>query len=268
MVVQEEKMVTEISAKFLSRVNAESEAWKVNAEGMHYRELNALLRKLNDNGAEKIELSNVYGQRYIGTDLERNLKIDVYGTPGNDLGAFMDGPNIEVHGNAQDCTGNTMNSGQIVVHGRAGDITGYAMRGGRIFIRDDVGYRAGIHMKEYMSKKPVLVVGGTAQDFLGEYMAGGILLVLGLTLKPGEQHKARFVGTGMHGGIIYLRGEVANIGKEVKVMDIGKRDLAVIEGLVKEFCSYFGADFAEVMSGKFVKIVPYSHRPYGRVYAY
>jgi glutamate synthase domain-containing protein 3 len=268
MVAQEERMTAEVGAKVLPRVNVENDVCKVNADGMHYRELNALLRELGANGAEKIEISNVYGQRYIGTNLESKLKIDIYGTPGNDLGALMDGPRIEVHGNAQDCTGNTMNEGQIVVHGRAGDITGYAMRGGKIFIRDDVGYRTGIHMKEYMSKKPVLVVGGTAQDFLGEYMAGGVLVVLGLTLKDGEKHKARFVGTGMHAGIIYVRGEITHLGKEVKVMDVNKRDLAVIQGLIKEYCDHFGSDFDAVMSGKFVKIVPYSHRPYGRVYAY
>ncbi len=268
MVIQQEKAAAEISAQFLSRVKVENGVWKVDADGLHYRELNALLRELDRNRAEKIEISNVYGQRYIGTDLENKLKIDIYGTPGNDLGAFMDGPSIEVHGNAQDCTGNTMNDGQIVVHGRAGDITGYAMRGGKIFIRDDVGYRTGIHMKEYMSKKPYLVVGGTAQDFLGEYMAGGVLVVLGLTLQAGEQHKARFVGTGMHAGIIYVRGEITHLGKEVKVMDVNKTDLKAIEGLVKEYCEHFNADFDKIMRGKFVKIVPYSHRPYGNVYAY
>ena len=77
----------------------------------------------------------------------------------------MKGPRIVVHGNAQDCCGNTMDHGQIVIHGRAGDITGYSMRGGKIFIRDDVGYRAGIHMKEYGSKRPCLVVGGTAVSY-------------------------------------------------------------------------------------------------------
>src|SRR4030042_5993883 len=209
MVMQQEKASAEISSKFRSHVKAENGVWKVDADGLHYRELNALLRELDRNKAEKIELSNVYGQRYIGTDLENKLKIDIYGTPGNDLGAFMDGPSIEVHGNAQDCTGNTMNDGQIVIHGRAGDITGYAMRGAKTFVRNDVGYRAGIHMKEYMCKKSHLVVGGTAQDFLGEYMAGGVLVVLGLLLKAGEHHKARFVGTGMHAGHIYGRGETS-----------------------------------------------------------
>ncbi len=113
-----------------------------------------------------------------------------------------------------------------------------------------------------------MVVGGTAEDFLGEYMAGGVLLVLGLTLKDGEQHKARFVGTGMHAGIIYVRGEISHLGKEVKLMDVNKRDLKLIGNLVKEYCSYFNADQGAIMKGKFVKLVPYSHRPYGRLYAY
>jgi glutamate synthase domain-containing protein 3 len=265
---QKEKMTAEISASFLSRVQVEKNVWKINAQDMHYRELNTLLRELDGKGAEKVEINNVYGQRYIGTDLKTKMKIDIYGTPGNDLAAFMDGPSIEVHGNAQDCTGNTMNDGHIVIHGRAGDITGYGMRGGKMFIRDDVGYRVGIHMKEYMDKKPYMVVGGTAEDFLGEYMAGGVLVILGLTLKKGEAYRARFVGTGMHAGVIYVRGEIGNLGKEVKSVDANKTDLKEIEGLAKEYCGYFNADLKEIMSGKFVKIVPYSHRPYGRIYAY
>jgi glutamate synthase domain-containing protein 3 len=270
MVVEEEKVIAEIGMKFLSRVTVENDVWKVNAEGMHYRELNQLLRALDKNGTERIEIQNVYGQRYIGTDLEKNMVIDIYGTPGNDLGAFMNGPRIVVHGNAQDCSGNTMNEGQIIIHGHAGDITGYAMRGGKIIIRDDVGYRTGIHMKEFKRKKPYVVVGGTAQDFLGEYMAGGVLVVLGLTLKAGERHRARFVGTGMHGGIIYVRGEMPtnHLGKEVKIVAVNRSDLTLIQSLVKEFCGYFNMDFDEIMQGKFSKIVPFSHRPYGSVYAY
>jgi glutamate synthase domain-containing protein 3 len=101
-------------------------------------------------------------------------------------------------------------------------------------------------------------------------MAGGMLLVLGLKLKEGEVHKSRFVGTGMHAGIIYVRGEIkaGNLGKEVKIMDVDKTDLEQIETLVKDYCKFFNADSAKVMSGKFQKIVPYSHRPYGRIYAY
>ncbi len=268
MVEQQQKATIEIDSRFLSKAKSEKGIWRINAENVHYKDLNILLRELNAGGVKKVEITNVYGQRYIGTNLTGKMKLDIYGTPGNDLAAFMDRPSIEVHGNAQDCTGNTMNDGQVVIHGRAGDITGYGMRGGKMFIRDDVGYRVGIHMKEYMDKKPFMVVGGTAEDFLGEYMAGGVLLILGLTLKPGEPHKARFVGTGMHAGTIYIRGNISHLGKEVKLMEADKNDLEIISELVKEYCSYFNADYDAIIKGKFVKLVPYSHRPYGRVYAY
>jgi len=162
----------------------------IDAAGIYYRELNTSLRKAVSDGAQKIKIQNVHGQRYIGTDLDKPVEIEITGTPGNDLGAFMDGPQIIVRGNAQDGCGNTMNDGEIIVHGHAGDIVGLSARGGKIFIKEDVGYRAGIHMKEYQDKKPVLVIGGTAQDFLGEYMAGGVLILLGMNLPGGEHHKA------------------------------------------------------------------------------
>jgi len=247
-----------------------SQVVKIDASGIFYRELNVQLRELVNNGTQNIELHNLYGQRYIGTDLNKPVKIEIYGVPGNDLGAFMDGPSIIVHGNAQDGCGNTMNSGEIVVHGHAGDILGLSARGGRIFVREDVGYRAGIHMKEYQDKKPMVVIGGTAQDFLGEYMAGGVLVLLGLNLKEGEQHKANYIGTGMHGGAIYLRGDIQEfqLGKEVGVAELDKEDLLILKGLVGEFAQHFGYQAEEILKHKFIKLFPLYLRPYGRLYAY
>ena len=91
----------------------------IDAKGIYYRDLNARLREAVEGGVEKIELGNVYGQRYIGTDLNRPVEIEIHGTPGNDLGAFMNGPRVIVQGNAQDGCGNTMNEGEIIVHGHA-----------------------------------------------------------------------------------------------------------------------------------------------------
>jgi len=243
---------------------------KVDASGVYYRELNDILREALVNGTRRVELRNVYGQRYIGTDLDKPIEIEIFGTPGNDLGAFMNGPRIIVHGNAQDGCGNTMNEGEIIIHGHAGDIIGLSARGGKIFVREDVGYRAGIHMKEYQGKRPVLVIGGTAQDFLGEYMAGGILILLGLNLKESEYHKARFIGTGMHGGVIYLRGNVEEhqLGKEVGVAQLGDNDRQVLQQLVGEFAAHFGYDAGEILQYKFIKLFPRWLRPYGRLYAY
>jgi len=242
----------------------------IDAKDILYRELNAKLRQVVSNGTQKIELRNVYGQRYIGTDLDKPVEIEIFGTPGNDLGAFMDSPRIVVHGNAQDGCGNTMNNGEIIIHGHAGDILGLSARGGKIFVREDVGYRAGIHMKEYQDKKPIVVIGGTAQDFLGEYMAGGIMILLGLNFKEGERHNTNFIGTGMHGGVIYMRGEVQEfqLGKEIGVTELNEDDYLVLKKLVGEFASYFNYNTEEILKHKFIKLFPLYLRPYGRLYAY
>jgi len=247
-----------------------TEVVTIDGQGIFSRELNTKLRQASSNGIQKIELRNVYGQRYIGTNLRKPVEIEIFGTPGNDLGAFMDGPRIIVHGNAQDGCGNTMNSGEIIIYGHAGDILGLSARGGKIFVREDVGYRAGIHMKEYQDKKPMVIIGGTAQDFFGEYMAGGILILLGLDLKEGEQHKANFIGTGMHGGVIYIRGEVQQfqLGKEVGVAEPDENDYSILKRLVGEFASHFDYDVQGILKCKFTKLLPLYLRPYGRLYAY
>ena len=163
-----------------------------------------------------------------------------------------------------------MNNGEIIVHGSAGDIVGFAARGGEIYIKGSVGYRVGIHMKEYEGVGPTLVIGGTAQDFLGEYMAGGTLITLGLGLDEGEHYKANFIGTGMHGGVIYMRGSVEEhqLGKEVSQLETDENDMAIIRRYVTKFAGYFGYDADEILSRRFMKLLPLSHRPYGRLYAY
>lgn len=243
------------------------QAVKIDATGIVFKELNARLRELTSNGTSKVELHNICGQRYIGTNLNKAVEIDIYGTPGNDLGAFMDGLRITVHGNAQDGCGNTMNSGEIIIHGHAGDIIGLSARGGKIFVRDGVGYRAGIHMKEYQDQKPLLVIGGSAQDFLGEYMAGGTLVLLGLDNRG--HGKARFIGTGMHGGVIYLRGTVQRhqLGKEIGIAELEEDDFQVLKELVGEYAAHFGYDAVGILKGEFIKLFPRWLRPYGKIYA-
>ena len=266
--LQEEKTALRLDPKFAARVKVEVDVYKIDAEGLYYKDLNCLLRAITNSGVKKAEIHGVCGQRYIGTDLDSDIQIDIYGTPGNDLGAFMNGPKITVHGNAQDACGNTMNEGLIVVHGCAGDLTGHSMRGGKIFVRDGVGYRVGIHMKEYQDKKPMIVVGGIAQDFFAEYMAGGIALVLGLNVEDCKQCMARFVGTGMHGGVMYTRGNIFKLSEGVKVAKAGKRDMRIIEGLVLEYCGYFGNDYAMVIGKQFYRITAVSKRPYEKLYSH
>ena len=157
---------------------------ELTAGSLYYSDLNEKIKALAQEPGE-ITVNEVYGHRYIGCGLKSRTKLNVHGTLGNDSACYMDGATLEVFGNAQDGIANTMNDGKLIVHGNCGDIMGYAMRGGEIYIQGYAGYRAGIHMKEYLDKVPKVVIGTKAGDFLGEYMAGGRVVVLGLGLKPG-----------------------------------------------------------------------------------
>jgi glutamate synthase domain-containing protein 3 len=148
-------------------------------------------------------------------------------------------------------------------------VIGYGMRGGSVYVSGNVGYRVGIHMKAFGDSHPLLVVGGHARDFLGEYMAGGEIMVLGLG-KDGGPIVGSYVGTGMHAGVMYIRGEVAEhqLGKEVRMVEPSEADSARIAEIVTDYCRVMEIDPQEVMQKPFVKIYPYSSRPYGRLYVY
>jgi glutamate synthase domain-containing protein 3 len=237
--------------------------------GIGFTVLNERIRALVDGGCREIVLNNVRGQRYIGCGLGPDVHITINGVPGNDLGMFMGGAQIIVNGNAQDCVANTMDSGEIIIHGRCGDTLGHGMRGGEVYVRDGVGTRVGIHMKSYEDKMPVVVIGGCAGNFFGEYMAGGILIVLGLN-RNGKDIAGRFIATGMHGGTIYIRGQLDEfqLGREVKVFEVTQEDKEIITNYVRKYCNYFGAEEKAILSQNFIRLEPYSHRPYGKLYAY
>ncbi len=235
----------------------------IDADGMHFETLNDMIRREKDS---EITIEKCLGQRYIASGLG-GKKITIHGVPGNALGAYMDGSEVVVTGNAQDATGDTMNEGRIVIHGSAGDATGYAMRGGKIFVEGDVGYRAGIHMKAYQDKVPVIVIGGVTGSFLGEYQAGGIIIVLGND-KGGRAPVGNFCGTGMHGGKIFLRCDQLpeRMPEQVIAGKADEEDMAGVEGYIKEFCGEFGWDAKKILSGQFYVLVPNTKNPYKQLY--
>ncbi len=234
---------------------------KILANGMHYSALNAAVRMSEEND---IEIMNCIGQRYIGAGLSERY-IDIHGTPGNALGAYLNGAEVRVDGNVQEATGDTMNAGVIEVHGCAGDATGYAMRGGKIFIEGDVGYRCGIHMKAFRTQKPAIVIGGRAGSFLGEYQAGGTIIVLGENL-GGKPIVGYFCGTGMHGGEIWLRTDelTAALPEQVKSERMTLSDEAA--SLIKEWCARFGKDEKPYLSAVYYRLTPNADNPYRQMY--
>ena len=157
----------------------------------------------------------------------------------------------------------------IIIHGNVGDACGYGMRGGRIFIQGDCGYRGGIHMKAYQQHYPVVVIGGRAGSFLGEYQAGGLILVLGIG-QDGAYPASNFCGTGMHGGKIVLRCDKAPEGlpRQVLVSEATADDMERIAPYVEDFCRYFGGDVKALLAQKYYVLSPNPEAGYHQLYTY
>ena len=235
---------------------------KIDAANLSHKELNDALRK----DERRFTLTGCCGQRFIAAGMS-DKDIAIEGIAGNALGAYLNGACLTVNANAQDAVGDTMNEGKIIVNGSIGDAAGYAMRGGKIFVRGNAGYRAGIHMKEYKGKIPVMIIGGTAGSFLGEYQAGGLIVVLGLEAKD-DRIVGFFPCTGMHGGKMFLRSDCRDIKfpDQVTARPADSKDLEELKPYVSEFCDLFGYDVNEILSAPFTVVTPDSKNPYTQMY--
>ncbi len=234
----------------------------INAHGLDFSTLNQKIREAGD----EITVTGCLGQRFIAAGMSKK-KITIEGVAGNATGAYLNGAQIFVDANAQDAVGDTMNDGSIIINGTVGDAVGYAMRGGQIFIKKDAGYRAGIHMKEYRDKKPVMVIGGRAGSFLGEYQAGGIIIVLGLDIKN-KPIVGNFPCTGMHGGKVFIRAELSELKlpRQVSARKAGDEDLSEIMPYISRYCELFKADENVILGRDFTLITPDSKNPYKQMY--
>ena len=234
----------------------------IEANGLSCSQINDTIRS----AGKECRVCACLGQRFIGAGMSgKSLVID--GIPGNALGAYLGGGSITVNGNAQDAVGDTMNAGRIVIHGSVGDAAGYAMRGGEIYVRDNAGYRAGIHMKAYKQHKPVIVIGGRAGSFLGEYQAGGLIVLLGLHT-DNKPIVMNFPCTGMHGGKLVLRGTADGIlfPDQVTWRPAQADDLLEIEPYIRRWCGYFGRDAAALLQDPYTVVIPDSKNPYRQMY--
>ena len=234
----------------------------IDAGSLDFRALNEAIRAADD----VCHITGCLGQRFIAAGMS-GKKIEIDGIPGNALGAYLGTSAITVHGSAQDAVGDTMNDGTIVVECTIGEAAGYAMRGGAIYIRDNAGYRAGIHMKEYKDKKPVIVIGGRAGSFLGEYQAGGVIVVLGLHTDT-RPIVGNFPATGMHGGKMILRGTVDGIvfPPQVNLRTATKADKAEFAPYIRAYSAYFGTDTDALLADTYTVVTPDSRNPYRQMY--
>ncbi|MCY0860290.1 MAG: glutamate synthase [Sulfolobaceae archaeon] len=185
--------------------------YDIDAHNIDYRELNYYILKEIEKGKRLVRVANVLGHRYIGINLPskniRGVRIELYGVAGNCLANLNDGNEFYVYGNVGDDCCDTMHEGKVVILGDARDVLAQTFQSGKIFVKGNAGNRVGIQMRQYKDRKPYLIIGGRVDNYLGEYMAGGIIVVFGRGSK--SEPVGYFIGTGMIGGKILIRGKVS-----------------------------------------------------------
>lgn len=197
-------------------------------------------------GWRRIEVE-AFGQHGIGGRLWRAgaepVRVRITGHAGQRVGA-MGFPNtaIELLGPASDDLGWLNAGAEIVVHGHAGNGAANAMAQGRIYVGGNIGAR-GMTMTKHNPRfaPPELWVLGSAGDYFGEFMAGGIAVVCGQDAQTPENILGYRPLVGMVGGKVFLRGPHGGFSQaDARQAPIGDADWAWLEENLKIFLKKIG----------------------------
>ncbi|MFZ7125132.1 MAG: FAD-dependent oxidoreductase [Desulfobacterales bacterium] len=163
------------------------------------------------NGQRNLEV-RAFGQHNIGGRLwkagSEKVHIRVSGPPGQRLGSFGF-PNtvIDVMGPVSDDTGWLNAGAEITVHGNAGNGTCNGMAQGKVRVAGNVGARSMTMTKRNPRfEPPELWILGSAGDYFGEFMAGGIAVVCGVDPQDARNVLGYRPFVGMVGGRCFFRG--------------------------------------------------------------
>ena len=111
------------------------------------------------------------------------------------------------------------------------------------------------------------MIGGRAGSFLGEYQAGGVIIVLGLHT-DGRPIVSNFPCTGMHGGKLFLRSRCEDVRfpEQVTARAAAPEDLDEIALYLRDYCGCFGLDERSILDAPFTVVTPDSANPYRQMY--
>ena len=225
---------------------------KIQADGMHFKELNEQIRAAADNTRSSVA---AWGQRYIATAwaAKKSPSTAFRAMRWAPIWTALKSPCWAMYRTRR--RHHERRQHLYPRQCRRRDRVRDARR--QHLVRDSTGYRAGIHMKAYQEKVPVLVIGGTAWQLSGRVPGGRFDHCAGQG--RGRQAAGRqLCGTGMHGGRIFLRCDAAPEGlpAQVAVHPATEEELAEIRPYIEEFCTKFDEDIADIISKTFYILTP------------
>ena len=183
------------------------------------RVLEEIIHRHIKNGRRNIEVEG-FGQHGIGGRLwdagAEKTYIRIIGQSGQRTGSFGHAnTRIEVMGPASDDIGWLNAGAEIIVHGNASNGVMNGAAQGKVYIGGSIGAR-GMTMTKRNPRfePPELWVLGSAGDYFGEFMAGGIAVICGHAAEQKDQMLGYRPLIGMVGGKVFVRGSVEGFSKK------------------------------------------------------
>ncbi|MCP4746185.1 MAG: FAD-dependent oxidoreductase [Desulfobacteraceae bacterium] len=184
---------------------------KNNGQRVESRMLEEQIQEAVSKGHRRL-LVNAYGQHGIGGRLwragDKEVYVQVKGPAGQRVGSMgFSNTKIEVLGPVSDDVGWLNAGAEIVVHGNAGNGAANAMAQGKVYVAGNIGAR-GMTMTKHNPRfePPEMWVLGSAGDYFGEFMAGGIAVICGHRAQNPNNVLGYRPLVGMVGGKVFFRG--------------------------------------------------------------
>ena len=183
------------------------------------RVLEEIIHKHIEDGHTKLEIQG-FGQHGIGGRLwsvqNKRIHIRVSGQSGQRAGSLGHAnTDLEIMGPASDDVGWLNAGANIIVHGHASNGVMNGAAQGKVLIAGSIGAR-GMTMTKRNPRfePPELWVLGTAGDYFGEFMAGGVAVFCGENATSGSTILGHRPLVGMVGGKVFVQGNVQNFSQK------------------------------------------------------
>ncbi|MCF6246941.1 MAG: FAD-dependent oxidoreductase [Desulfobacula sp.] len=201
-----------------------------NGKRVPSRVLEEMIHRHIKNGRRNIEVEG-YGQHGIGGRLwdagDEQVNIRIVGQSGQRAGSLGNAnTKIQIMGPASDDIGWLNAGAQIVVHGNASNGVMNGAAQGKVYIGGSIGSR-GMTMTKRNPRfdPPELWVLGSAGDYFGEFMAGGVAVICGNKSTPEDNILGYRPLVGMVGGKVFVRGSVKGFSqKDAKLSFLTDKD--------------------------------------------
>ena len=209
----------------------------IDCTSLSTRAINELIRRLIAEGAREILLRNPEARHNLAVAILTDVAIAIDGPVGYYAGGMSDGVRLTVRGSAGWGVAEGMLSGTVVVDGNAGNGAAASIRGGTVVIRGDAAARAGIAMKGGL-----LVIGGDTGYMTGFMMQRGRIVVCG--------NAGPALADSMYEGVVFVGGEIAELGNDAVVSDATPAELAEIRTALAPHGVKGPDAFRKVVSGR------------------